>query len=66
MPGARPLQPEQLLSPVPSDIAISDAITPLPISDIARDAGIVRLSCSIMRFKVVGMLVSAVMARIVD
>lgn len=42
MPGARPLQPEQLLSPVPSDIAISDAITPLPISEIAHAAGIVR------------------------
>ncbi|TYZ64556.1 hypothetical protein PybrP1_008623 [[Pythium] brassicae (nom. inval.)] len=40
MPGARPLLPEQLLSPVPSDIAISDAITPLPISDVARNAGI--------------------------
>lgn len=40
--SARPLTPEQLLTPVPSDIAISDAITPLPISDIAAAAGIVR------------------------
>lgn len=40
--SARPLTPDQLLTPVPSDIAISDAITPLPISDIAAAAGIVR------------------------
>ncbi|RLN20199.1 hypothetical protein BBJ28_00002561 [Nothophytophthora sp. Chile5] len=36
----RPLQPEELLTPVPSDIAISDATTPLPISEIAHAAGI--------------------------
>lgn len=40
--SARPLTPEQLLTPVPSDITISDAITPLPIGDIAAAAGIVR------------------------
>jgi hypothetical protein len=38
----RQLQPEQLLRPVPSDIAISDAIAPLPIQQIAAAAGIVR------------------------
>lgn len=38
---AHQLQPHQLLSPVPSDIAISDAQTPLPISEIASAAGIV-------------------------
>lgn len=38
----RQLQPSQLLTPVPSDIAISDAIAPLPISEIAHAAGIVR------------------------
>lgn len=38
----RQLQPEQLLTPVPSDIAISDAIAPLPITQIAQAAGIVR------------------------
>lgn len=42
----RQLQPAQLLTPVPSDIEISDAIAPLPISDIARAAGIVRPACS--------------------
>lgn len=42
----RPLTLEQLLTPVPSDIAISDAIAPLPIREIAHAAGIVRLSCS--------------------
>ncbi|KAF1781764.1 P-loop containing nucleoside triphosphate hydrolase [Phytophthora cactorum] len=36
----RQLQPEQLLTPVPSDIAISDAIAPLPITEIAHAAGI--------------------------
>lgn len=40
----RQLQPEQLLTPVPSDIAISDAIAPLPITQIAQAAGIVRLT----------------------
>jgi hypothetical protein len=39
----RPLTPEQLLTPVPSDIAISDAIAPLPITEIAEAAGIVRI-----------------------
>lgn len=38
---SRPLQQEQLLRPVPSDIAISDAIAPLPIQTIASSAGIV-------------------------
>ncbi|GMF10112.1 unnamed protein product [Phytophthora lilii] len=38
----RQLQPQQLLTPVPSDIAISDAIAPLPITEIAAAAGIVR------------------------
>jgi hypothetical protein len=37
------LQPQQLLTPVPSDIAISDAIAPLPITEIAEAAGIVRI-----------------------
>ncbi|GLD99301.1 hypothetical protein PINS_up008019 [Pythium insidiosum] len=30
----------QLLRPVPSDIAISDALPPLPIQDVAAAAGI--------------------------
>ena len=37
----RQLTPEQVLTPVPSDIAISDAIAPAPIMDIAQAAGIV-------------------------
>ncbi|KAJ0403185.1 hypothetical protein P43SY_005179 [Pythium insidiosum] len=37
---SRPLRPEQLLRPVPSDIAISDALPPLPIQDVAAAAGI--------------------------
>ncbi|CAI5703319.1 unnamed protein product [Peronospora effusa] len=36
----RQLKPEQLLTPVPSDITISDAMTPLPITEIAQAAGI--------------------------
>ncbi len=36
----RPLTAAQKLNPVPSDIEVSQSFTPLHISDIAADAGI--------------------------
>jgi hypothetical protein len=40
----RPLQENDLKTPVPSDIAISDAIKPLPIHEIASQAGLVSVT----------------------
>lgn len=35
-----PANPLKLLDPVPSDLAVSQAITPLPIAQVAKDAGV--------------------------
>jgi|EP01046_Picozoa_sp_COSAG06_P038499 methylenetetrahydrofolate dehydrogenase (NADP+)/methenyltetrahydrofolate cyclohydrolase/formyltetrahydrofolate synthetase len=38
--SGRPLTADQLLDPVPSDIAVAQSVAPLPISEIAAAAGI--------------------------
>lgn len=38
--SARPLKPEEMLTPVPSDIDVAQSIVPLPISQVAAAAGI--------------------------